>query len=141
MAITRKKQEALKALADAERKLAEYWGVPAVTPFRMNERTTIREINGAAKRTLENAEKPIAGATEKQMRFIGKLLSKDYNKSFKERLDGLKLNKYQASEVINNLLTTDDMIVSPYQLSSHHFEMHDEEMNEIIDLIIKSNNK
>ena len=145
MAISRKKQEALTNLYNAEKTLCDHRGIP-YDEYKYTFKGTISEIIARAKRLLELANEPLPQATDKQIKFLEYLLSKDYNKIQKEAYEAKKKegklpNRFQVSELISELkskkfpLSCDDLIYGHYNVCQEEFAEIENKLNLIISMI------
>lgn len=139
MAISRKKQEALTNLYNAEKTLCDHRGIP-YDEYKYTFKGTISEIIARAKRLLELANEPLPQATDKQIKFLEYLLSKDYNKIQKEAYEAKKKegklpNRFQVSELISELKYCDDLIYGHYNICQEEFAEIENKLDLIISMI------
>lgn len=124
--ITRK-DDAFKLLYKTQDLLDDYHGIPhdewGAEPSRKN---SIDTILGWARNNLEKIkDEPIEPATEKQMSYIDRLTTDD--PATRKGLEGLKLNKKQASWLIDRIKTLDDNLMGlhPDDIAEAEKEIHD----------------
>lgn len=139
MAISRKKQEALTSLYNAEKILCEHRGIP-YDEYKYPFKGTISEIISRAQRLLELANEPLPQATDKQIKFLEYLLSKDYNKIQREAYEAKKNegklpNRFQVSELISELKYCDDLIYGHYNVCQEEFAEIENKLDLIISMI------
>ena len=139
MAISRKKQEALTNLYNAEKTLCDHRGIP-YDEYKYTFKGTISEIISRAQRLLELANEPLPQATDKQIKFLEYLLSKDYNKIQKEAYEAKKKegklpNRFQVSELISELKYCDDLIYGHYNVCQEEFAEIENKLDLIISMI------
>jgi len=139
MAISRKKQEALNKLYNAERVLCEHRGIPH-DEYRFPVTGTIDQILSRVAYLLDLANAPLPQATDKQIKFLEYLLSKDYNKVQKEAYEAKKKegkvpNRFQVSELISELKYCEDLIYGHYNVCQEEFEEIEQKLNLIISMI------
>ena len=139
MAISRKKQEAITKLYNAEKILCEHRGIPH-DEYRYPVTGTIAQIISRAEKLLELANEPLPQATDKQIKFLEFLLSKDYNKTQKEaynakKEEGKLPNRFQVSELISELKYCDDLIYGHYNVCQEEFAEIENKLDLIISMI------
>lgn len=124
--ITRK-DDAFKLLYKTQDLLDDYHGIPhdewGAEPSRKN---SIDTILGWARNNLEKIkDEPIEPATEKQISYIDRLTTDD--PATRKGLEGLKLNKKQASWLIDRIKTLDDNLMGlhPDDIAEAEKEIHD----------------
>ena len=124
--ITRK-DDAFKLLYKTQDLLDDYHGIPhdewGAEPSRKN---SIDTILGWARNNLEKIkDEPIEPATEKQMSYIDRLTTDD--PATRKGLEGLELNKKQASWLIDRIKTLDDNLMGlhPDDIAEAEKEIHD----------------
>lgn len=123
----KKKDDAFQLLYKAEDLLDDYYGVPhnewKAEPSRSN---TIAGILSMARNMLDRIEnEPVEPATDKQLDFL-KRLTKD-DPTTRELLEGVELNKRQASWLIGRIKGLDDnlMRLHPDDIAEAEKEIHD----------------
>lgn len=123
----KKKDDAFQLLYKAEDLLDDYYGVPhnewKAEPSRSN---TIAGILSMARNMLDRIEnKPVEPASDKQLDFL-KRLTKD-DPTIRELLEGVELNKRQASWLIGRIKGLDDnlMRLHPDDIAEAEKEIHD----------------
>ena len=123
----KKKDDAFKLLYKAEDLLDDYLGIPhdewRQEPSRSN---TIDGILSMARNKLDRIEnKPVEPATEKQLSYLERLTSDD--PTTRKLLEGVKLNKRQASWLIGKIKGLDDnlMRLHPDDIAESEKEIHD----------------
>lgn len=123
----KKKDDAFQLLYKAEDLVDDYYGVPhnewKAEPSRSN---TIAGILSMARNMLDRIEnEPVEPATDKQLDFL-KRLTKD-DPTTRELLEGVELNKRQASWLIGRIKGLDDnlMRLHPDDIAEAEKEIHD----------------
>lgn len=123
----KKKDDAFQLLYKAEDLVDDYYGVPhnewKAEPSRSN---TIAGILSMARNMLDKIEnKPVEPASERQLSFL-KSLTKD-DPTTRELLEGVELNKRQASWLIGRIKGLDDnlMRLHPDDIAEAEKEIHD----------------
>ena len=123
----KRKDDAFMILSKAEDLVDDYYGVPhnewKAEPSRSN---TIAGILSMARNMLDRIEnKPVEPATDKQLDFL-KRLTKD-DPTTRELLEGVELNKRQASWLIGRIKGLDDnlMRLHPDDIAEAEKEIHD----------------
>ena len=123
----KKKDDAFQLLYKAEDLLDDYYGVPhnewKAEPSRSN---TIAGILSMARNMLDRIEnEPVEPATEKQLDFLKRLTKED--PTTRELLEGVELNKRQASWLIGRIKGLDDnlMRLHPDDIAEAEKEIHD----------------
>lgn len=123
----KKKDDAFMILSKAEDLLDDYYGVPhnewKAEPSRSN---TIAGILSMARNMLDRIEnEPVESATEKQLDFLKRLTKED--PTTREMLEGVELNKRQASWLIGRIKGLDDnlMRLHPDDIAEAEKEIHD----------------
>lgn len=123
----KKKDDAFQLLYKAENLVDDYYGVPhnewKAEPSRSN---TIAGILSMARNMLDKIEnKPVEPASERQLSFL-KSLTKD-DPTTRELLEGVELNKRQASWLIGRIKGLDDnlMRLHPDDIAEAEKEIHD----------------
>lgn len=139
MAISRKKQEAITKLYNAEVALCKYRGIP-YDEYRYPVKGTIQDILNKADRILALTNEPLPAATDKQVHFLEILLAKDYNAGAREiyeakKKDGKLPNRFQVSELISELKYCDDLIYGHYMVCQEEFAEIDKKIEEILSMI------
>ena len=139
MAISRKKKEALTKLYNAERMLCEHRGIP-YDEYKYPITGTIDQILSRAAYLLDLANAPLPQATDKQIKFLEYLLSKDYNKVQNEAYEAKKKegripNRFQVSELISELKYCDDLIYGHYNVCQEEFAEIENKLDLIISMI------
>ena len=104
----KKKDDAFQLLYKAEDLLDDYLGIPhdewKPEPSRSN---TIAGILSMARNALDRIKnEPVEPATEKQLSYLERLTSDDF--TTRKLLEGVKLNKKQATWLIGNIKGLDD---------------------------------
>ena len=123
----KKKDDAFQLLYKAEDLLDDYYGIPhdewRQEPSRSN---TITGILSMARNMLDRIEnEPVEPASERQLAFL-KSLTKD-DPTTREQLEGMELNKRQASWLIGRIKGLDDnlMRLHPDDIAEAEKEIHD----------------
>ena len=123
----KKKDDAFMILSKAEDLVDDYYGVPhnewKAEPSRSN---TIAGILSMARNMLDKIEnKPVEPASERQLRFLDSLTKDD--PTTRELLEGVELNKRQASWLIGRIKGLDDnlMRLHPDDIAEAEKEIHD----------------
>ena len=123
----KKKDDAFKLLYKAEDLLDDYLGIPhdewRQEPSRSN---TIDGILSMARNKLDRIEnKPVEPATEKQLSYLERLTSDD--PTTRKLLEGVKLNKKQATWLIGNIKGLNDnlMRLHPDDIAETEKFIHD----------------
>ena len=123
----KKKDDAFQLLYKAEDLLDDYYGIPhdewRQEPSRSN---TITGILSMARNMLDRIEnEPVDPASERQLAFL-KSLTKD-DPTTREQLEGVELNKRQASWLIGRIKGLDDnlMRLHPDDIAEAEKEIHD----------------
>ena len=123
----KKKDDAFQLLYKAEDLVDDYYGIPhnewKAEPSRSN---TIAGILSMARNMLDKIEnKPVEPASERQLSFL-KSLTKD-DPTTRELLEGVELNKRQASWLIGRIKGLDDnlMRLHPDDIAEAEKEIHD----------------
>lgn len=123
----KRKDDAFMILSKAEDLLDDYYGVPhnewRQEPSRSN---TIDGILSMARNMLDRIEnEPVEPASERQLAFL-KSLTKD-DPTTREQLEGVELNKRQASWLIGRIKGLDDnlMRLHPDDIAEAEKEIHD----------------
>ena len=123
----KKKDDAFQLLYKAEDLVDDYYGVPhnelKAEPSRSN---TIAGILSMARNMLDKIEnKPVEPASERQLSFL-KSLTKD-DPTTRELLEGVELNKRQASWLIGRIKGLNDnlMRLHPDDIAEAEKEIHD----------------
>ena len=123
----KKKDDAFQLLYKAENLVDDYYGVPhnewKAEPSRSN---TIAGILSMARNMLDKIEnKPVEPASERQLSFL-KSLTKD-DPTTRELLEGVELNKRQASWLIGRIKGLNDnlMRLHPDDIAEAEKEIHD----------------
>lgn len=123
----KKKDDAFQLLYKAEDLLDDYYGIPhdewRQEPSRSN---TITGILSMARNMLDRIEnEPVEPASERQLAFL-KSLTKD-DPTTREQLEGVELNKRQASWLIGRIKGLDDnlMRLHPDDIAEAEKEIHD----------------
>ena len=128
------KKEAWGMVVEAKKLVAEYFGLPyEEESVRRSNSLTIAEIKGIAHDILSKIkDETVEPATEKQMDYLNKLLSEEnygiqaWGKE-KAALDGIALNKRQASWLIDRIKEANDTLgnTHPDQIAEDEKRMHD----------------
>lgn len=123
----KKKDDAFQLLYKAEDLLDDYLGIPhdewKPEPSRSN---TIAGILSMARNALDRIKnEPVEPATEKQLDFLKRLTKED--PTTRELLEGVELNKRQASWLIGKIKGLDDnlMRLHPDDIAEAEKEIHD----------------
>lgn len=123
----KKKDDAFQLLYKAEDLLDDYYGIPhdewRQEPSRSN---TITGILSMARNMLDRIEnEPVEPASEKQLAFLESLTKDD--PTTREQLEGVELNKRQASWLIGRIKGLDDnlMRLHPDDIAEAEKEIHD----------------
>lgn len=123
----KKKDDAFQLLYKAEDLLDDYLGIPhdewKPEPSRSN---TIAGILSMARNALDRINnEPVEPATEKQLDFLKRLTKED--PTTRKMLEGVKLNKRQASWLIGKIKGLDDnlMRLHPDDIAEAEKEIHD----------------
>lgn len=123
----KKKDDAFQLLYKAEDLLDDYYGIPhdewRQEPSRSN---TIDGILSMARNMLDRIEnEPVEPASEKQLAFLESLTKDD--PTTREQLEGVELNKRQASWLIGRIKGLDDnlMRLHPDDIAEAEKEIHD----------------
>jgi len=123
----KKKDDAFQLLYKAEDLVDDYYGVPhnewKAEPSRSN---TIAGILSMARNMLDRIEnEPVEPASERQLAFLESLTKDD--PTTREQLEGVKLNKRQASWLIGRIKGLDDnlMRLHPDDIAEAEKEIHD----------------
>lgn len=123
----KKKDDAFQLLYKAEDLLDDYLGIPhdewKPEPSRSN---TIAGILSMARNALDRIKnEPVGPATEKQLDFLKRLTKED--PTTRELLEGVELNKRQASWLIGKIKGLDDnlMRLHPDDIAEAEKEIHD----------------
>ena len=123
----KKKDDAFMILSKAEDLVDDYYGVPhnewKAEPSRSN---TIAGILSMARNMLDKIEnKPVEPASERQLSFLDSLTKDD--PTTRELLEGVELNKRQASWLIGRIKGLDDnlMRLHPDDIAEAEKEIHD----------------
>lgn len=123
----KKKDDAFQLLYKAEDLLDDYYGIPhdewRQEPSRSN---TITGILSMARNMLDRIEnEPVEPASERQLAFLESLTKDD--PTTREQLEGVELNKRQASWLIGRIKGLDDnlMRLHPDDIAEAEKEIHD----------------
>ena len=123
----KKKDDAFQLLYKAEDLLDDYYGIPhdewRQEPSRSN---TITGILSMARNMLDRIEnEPVEPASEKQLAFLESLTKDD--PTTREQLEGVELNKRQASWLIGRIKGLNDnlMRLHPDDIAEAEKEIHD----------------
>ena len=123
----KRKDDAFQLLYKAEDLVDDYYGVPhdewRQEPSRSN---TIAGILSMARNMLDRIEnKPVEPASERQLAFLESLTKDD--PTARKLLEGVKLNKRQASWLIGKIKGLDDNLMSlhPDDIAETEKEIHD----------------
>lgn len=123
----KKKDDAFQLLYKAEDLLDDYLGIPhdewKPEPSRSN---TIAGILSMARNALDRIKnEPVEPATEKQLSYLERLTSDD--PTTRKLLEGVKLNKKQATWLIGNIKGLDDnlMRLHPDDIAENEKFIHD----------------
>ena len=123
----KKKDDAFQILYKAEDLLDDYYGIPhdewRQEPSRSN---TITGILSMARNMLDRIEnEPVEPASERQLAFLESLTKDD--PTTREQLEGVELNKRQASWLIGRIKGLDDNLMSlhPDDIAEAEKEIHD----------------
>lgn len=123
----KKKDDAFQLLYKAEDLLDDYYGIPhdewRQEPSRSN---TINGILSMARNMLDRIEnEPVEPASERQLAFLESLTKDD--PTTREQLEGVELNKRQASWLIGRIKGLDDnlMRLHPDDIAEAEKEIHD----------------
>lgn len=123
----KKKDDAFQLLYKAEDLVDDYYGIPhdewRQEPSRSN---TIAGILSMARNKLDRIEnKPVEPASERQLSFLESLTKED--PTTRKMLEGVKLNKRQASWLIGKIKGLDDNLMSlhPDDIAESEKEIHD----------------
>lgn len=123
----KKKDDAFQLLYKAEDLLDDYLGIPhdewKPEPSRSN---TIAGILSMARNALDRIKnEPVEPATEKQLSYLERLTSDD--PTTRKLLEGVKLNKKQATWLIGNIKGLNDnlMRLHPDDIAESEKEIHD----------------
>ena len=123
----KKKDDAFQILYKAEDLLDDYYGIPhdewRQEPSRSN---TITGILSMARNMLDRIEnEPVEPASERQLAFLESLTKDD--PTTRDQLEGVELNKRQASWLIGRIKGLDDNLMSlhPDDIAEAEKEIHD----------------
>ena len=141
MAISRKKQEAITKLINAENAVAKYRGITSYRfSWKPKVKMTIAQLNHCADSCMKLLEEDLPFATENQLNFLNILLKKDYNHSVRDHYnaavsEGKNINKWQAIELINALKTNEDLIYTSFHVTQDEFAELEDRMYSIISMM------
>lgn len=118
---------------EAYKLLCEHRGIPFHEEnFYINPKKTMQEIESTKLNILNQCGEKLDLATQKQMSFISSL-AKNFNEE--KRFDDIKLNKYQASYLINIYKNAINLLYSncTYAMNNETWEEIDKEIKYIIE--------
>lgn len=132
MALSKRKRSAIDLVYAAEQKVAEYRGIDEYSfTSKLLRNYSIEGLNWLVEQIEMLLKEELPVASDKQIKYLEFLLSKDYNKhdldAYNEQIkSGRKLNKYQASRLINRLKTGDNYMYYPNICERDFNELEDQ---------------